>query len=297
VSGIGAYFLCHEISRRKKVALSLELREERAEELPACWGKRAQRFTVRGRSSRIEPNTSKHHYASRPETIEETAELVSAAGGTGNARCGVDHTVDAEVAALSSASSANRSVGTSWSTFSRDSGGLVRAPFWKLPLDDGRALRGRLDLAPRGYLVPAARLMVKRKSDWWSRSSSRLHRPSRTFFLDLMEIALKRLSYAMAFELAPHGVSAVALRPDSCAPRRFSRLRRHGGELEEGSRIRRRSPSAGADRRRLASLDGRSRAGRRPEKLRRRAAASSHRRNFRREYGFTDIDGRCRITP
>jgi NAD(P)-dependent dehydrogenase (short-subunit alcohol dehydrogenase family) len=27
-----------------------------------------------GRSSRIQPNTSTHHYAGRPETIEETAE-------------------------------------------------------------------------------------------------------------------------------------------------------------------------------------------------------------------------------
>ena len=52
-----------------------------------------------GRSSRTEPNTTDHHYAGRPETIEETAELVTAAGGTGIA-VRVDHTVEAEVAAL-----------------------------------------------------------------------------------------------------------------------------------------------------------------------------------------------------
>src|ERR1700694_3293815 len=52
-----------------------------------------------GRTSRTQPNTSKHHYANRPETIEETAELVSAAGGVGIA-VRVDHSVDAEVAAL-----------------------------------------------------------------------------------------------------------------------------------------------------------------------------------------------------
>ncbi|MBL8222738.1 MAG: hypothetical protein JNL62_26095 [Bryobacterales bacterium] len=36
-----------------------------------------------GRSSRTHPNASTHHYAGRPETIEETAELVTAAGGEG----------------------------------------------------------------------------------------------------------------------------------------------------------------------------------------------------------------------
>src|SRR5438874_1910830 len=52
-----------------------------------------------GRSSRTQRNTSTHHYAGRPETIEDTAELVSAAGGTGIS-LRVDHTQDEEVAAL-----------------------------------------------------------------------------------------------------------------------------------------------------------------------------------------------------
>src|SRR5215218_3842149 len=52
-----------------------------------------------GRSSRAQPNDSGHHYAGRPETIEETAEMVTAAGGTGIA-VRVDHGVEAEVAAL-----------------------------------------------------------------------------------------------------------------------------------------------------------------------------------------------------
>src|SRR4030095_15897112 len=52
-----------------------------------------------GRSSRTQPNTSTHHYAGRPETIEETAEMVTAAGGIG-IPVRVDHNVDAEVASL-----------------------------------------------------------------------------------------------------------------------------------------------------------------------------------------------------
>src|SRR5262249_39868178 len=49
-----------------------------------------------GRSSRTQPNTSSHHYAGRPETIEETAEMVDAAGGAG-VPARVDHTVESEV--------------------------------------------------------------------------------------------------------------------------------------------------------------------------------------------------------
>ena len=52
-----------------------------------------------GRSSRQQPNTSGHHYAGRPETIEETALLVDAAGGIG-IPVRVDHTVEAEVVEL-----------------------------------------------------------------------------------------------------------------------------------------------------------------------------------------------------
>src|SRR5262249_49383073 len=46
-----------------------------------------------GRSSRTQPNTSTHHYAGRPETIEETAEMVTAAGGVG-IPVRVDHHVE-----------------------------------------------------------------------------------------------------------------------------------------------------------------------------------------------------------
>ena len=53
----------------------------------------------------------------RPETIEETAELVSGAGGKGIA-VQVDHLVAAEVARWSSGSAPSRAGSTSWSTTS-----------------------------------------------------------------------------------------------------------------------------------------------------------------------------------
>src|SRR3954453_11156097 len=49
-----------------------------------------------GRSSRTRPNTSAPHHAGRPETIEETAELVDAAGGKGFPMR-IDHTIESEI--------------------------------------------------------------------------------------------------------------------------------------------------------------------------------------------------------
>ncbi len=166
-----------------------------------------------GRSSRTRPNTSGHHYAGRPETIEETAELVTAAGGRG-IPVRVDHTVDAEVAALFARVAKEQArldvlvnilTGqpvTSWKSF------------WKLPLGDGRAF---LD----GWLWPhvstcwhAVPLMLKRKAGLMveiiEQDGIGYHGQ---FFFDLMEISLKRLSYGLAQEVAPKGITALSITP------------------------------------------------------------------------------------
>src|SRR3990170_1019555 len=52
-----------------------------------------------GRSSRVQPNLSSHINAGRPETIEETADMVTADGGTG-IPVRVDHTAEDQVVAL-----------------------------------------------------------------------------------------------------------------------------------------------------------------------------------------------------
>ena len=166
-----------------------------------------------GRSSRTQPNTSDHHCAGRPETIEETAEMVDAAGGRGIA-VRVDHTVDAEVAALFKRIAreqkrldvlVNILTGkpvASWSAF------------WKQPLDKGRAF---VD----GWIWPhvvtcwhAAPLLVKRKSglivEIIEQDGIGYHGQ---FFFDLMETTLKRLAYGLAIELAPHHVAALAITP------------------------------------------------------------------------------------
>ena len=55
--------------------------------------------------------------AGRPETIEETAEMVTAEGGRGIA-VRTDHTIESEVEQLFPASATNRIGSTSWSTTS-----------------------------------------------------------------------------------------------------------------------------------------------------------------------------------
>ncbi len=166
-----------------------------------------------GRSSRTQLNTSTHHYAGRPETIEETAEMVTAAGGTG-IPVRVDHHVDAEVASLFKriAREQNRldvlvNILTgrpvaSWSSF------------WKQPLDEGRAF---VDSWLWSHLTTswhAASLMVKRKAglivEVVEQPGIGYHGQ---FFFDLMESSLKRFSYGLAVELAPHNVVALSVTP------------------------------------------------------------------------------------
>jgi NAD(P)-dependent dehydrogenase (short-subunit alcohol dehydrogenase family) len=166
-----------------------------------------------GRSSRSKPNTSAHHYAGRPETIEETAEMVRSAGGVG-IPVRVDHAVEAEVAALF------KRVGNE----SKRLDVLVNIltgspvtewnPFWKLSLEKGRAM---VD----GWVWPhvttcwhAIPFMIRQRSglivEIIEQDGLGYHGQ---FYFDLFEVMLKRLSYNLAEELAPHGVSALAITP------------------------------------------------------------------------------------
>ena len=166
-----------------------------------------------GRSSRTQPNTTDHHYAGRPETIEDTAELVTAAGGTGIA-VRVDHTVEAEVAALFARVKKEQKRLDILVNVLTGKPVAQWKSFWKLPLDDSRRF-------VEGWLWPhvatcwhAAPLMVAQKSGLMveiiEQDGIGYHGQ---FFFDLMEISLKRLSYGMAQELAPKGVTALAITP------------------------------------------------------------------------------------
>ena len=164
-----------------------------------------------GRSVRGNPSPM-----ARPETLEETAELIDAAGGRGIAvRC--DHTDAAQVAGLAARIREEQDgrldvlVNDIW-------GGDPLAdwgkPFWEHSLEDGLLMQ-RLavtthvitswHLAP--LLVERGRGLVVEITDG--------DRPDYrgSFFYDLAKATVIRLAVGQAADLKPHGVAAVALTP------------------------------------------------------------------------------------
>jgi NAD(P)-dependent dehydrogenase (short-subunit alcohol dehydrogenase family) len=155
----------------------------------------------------------------RPETIEETAELVTAAGGRGVA-VRVDHLVPAEVAALVDRIEAESGrldvlVNDVWGgehLFTRD------APVWAQDLDAGLRL---LRLAVETHLVTSAhalRLLARRPgglvvemTDGTAAYNAATYRVS--VFYDLAKVAVTRLAFSQAHDLHPYGGTAVALTP------------------------------------------------------------------------------------
>jgi NAD(P)-dependent dehydrogenase (short-subunit alcohol dehydrogenase family) len=165
-----------------------------------------------GRSVRGSPPTS-GVYAGRPETIEETAEMVTARGGAGIA-VRTDHLVEEQVAALFER--VRREQGRLDVLVNDISEGEIHdwKPFWKLSLEKGlRALRQGVHShiitnrhgAP--LLVEGRRGLIVEVGD----GDSLVYRGN--LFYDLVKVTVARLAYAMAEELYPHGVAAVAVTP------------------------------------------------------------------------------------
>ena len=155
----------------------------------------------------------------RPETIEETAELVEAAGGSAIA-VAVDHLQPAQVEALLARIEAEQGrldvlVNDIW-------GGekLVgwHKPVWEHDLGDGlRMLRLAVDthLITSHFALP---LLIRRPgglvvemTDGTRAYNAEHYRLSA--FYDLAKSAVLRLAFAQGQELAAHGCSAVALTP------------------------------------------------------------------------------------
>jgi NAD(P)-dependent dehydrogenase (short-subunit alcohol dehydrogenase family) len=155
----------------------------------------------------------------RPETIEETAELVTAAGGRGIA-VGVDHLVPAEVAALVARIDAESGgldvlVNDIWGgekLFAWDT------PLWEHDLDAGLRL---LRLGVETHLVTshvALPLLIRRPgglvvemTDGPADYNAVTYRVNA--FYDLAKVAVSRLGFSQAHELRPHGATAVTLTP------------------------------------------------------------------------------------
>ena len=153
-----------------------------------------------------------------PGTVDDTADEVTARGGTGIAvRC--DHTDDAQVEALFARIAADRGgrldllVNNAWAGYERSTEAKFDAPFWKQP-------RWRWDLfagSLRGQFVAsqlAAPLMVERRSGLivnvsFTDGDVLLGQAA----YDVTKSGSDRLAQAMAAELRKHAVAAVALHP------------------------------------------------------------------------------------
>jgi NAD(P)-dependent dehydrogenase (short-subunit alcohol dehydrogenase family) len=167
-----------------------------------------------GRTTRAQQS----EYA-RPETIEETAALVSAAGGTGIA-VRIDHLVADDVRALVERIRAEQGrldvlVNDIW-------GGEKlfewNKPVWEHNLENGlRMLRLAIDthLITAHHALPLliehpGGLLVE-VTDGTAEYNAEHYRLSP--FYDLAKVAVLRMAWAHAKDLAPHGATSVALTP------------------------------------------------------------------------------------
>src|SRR5256886_753117 len=173
-----------------------------------------------GRSSRTGSPRSDYD---RPETIEETAELVTDLGGTGIAAV-VDHLDPDQVKGLADRIRREHGhidvlVNDIWGAEMLKGGPADwNTPIWELDLDDGlRILRLAVDthLITSHHLLPLlvdepGGLLVEVTDGTAEHNASR-YRIS--VFYDLAKVAVNRLAFSQGHELEPFGGTAVAVTP------------------------------------------------------------------------------------
>jgi NAD(P)-dependent dehydrogenase (short-subunit alcohol dehydrogenase family) len=168
---------------------------------------------VTGRTTRSQPSEMK-----RPETIEETAELVDAAGGRGIA-VQVDHLVPEQVKAL--VERIDREQGALHVLVNDIWGATVmewNKTVWESSLDVGLRML-RLGVETHAITSHFALPLVIRKpgglvvevTDGTAEYNAGRYRVS--FFYDLAKASVLRMAFALAHELEPHGATAVSLTP------------------------------------------------------------------------------------
>jgi NAD(P)-dependent dehydrogenase (short-subunit alcohol dehydrogenase family) len=197
-----------------KVALVAGATRGAGRQIAAQLGARGATVYATGRSTRRQRSE-----VDRPETIEETAELVTAHGGTGIA-VQVDHLDVEQVRALVERIDAEQGrldvlVNNIWGAermFSWDQ------RLWEHSLDTGLRI---LRLAVETHIVTshvALPLLIRRPgglvvemTDGTAEYNSANYRVS--FFYDLAKASVLRMAFAQATELGPLGGTAVALTP------------------------------------------------------------------------------------
>src|SRR5690349_16259732 len=188
--------------------------------IAAALGEAGATVICTGRSSTT--GTLRSDY-DRPETIEETAALVTGLGGTGVA-IPVDHLDPAQVERLAERLREEHGaidvlVNDIWGAEQLKGGPAQwNTPVWELDLDDGlRILRLAIDthLVTSHHLLPllvgtpgGLLVEVTDGTTVYNASNYRI-----SVFYDLAKVAVNRLAFSQGHELAPFGATAVAITP------------------------------------------------------------------------------------
>ena len=186
--------------------------------IAAALGEAGATVICTGRST-----ASRRSEYNRPETIEETAALVTQLGGEGVA-VAVDHLDPAQVSALAGRLRAAYGridvlVNDIWGAELLKGGPAEwNTPIWEHDLEKGlRILRLAIDthLITSHYLLP---LLTERPggllvevTDGTMEYNATRYRIS--VYYDLAKVAVNRLAFSQGHELAPYGATAVALTP------------------------------------------------------------------------------------
>ena len=208
-------------SLRDRVAVVAGATRGAGRGIAAALGEAGATVVCTGRSTRG-PGRTRSDY-DRPETIEETAELVTSLGGRGIAAV-VDHLDASQVRALAEQIRRDHGridvlVNDIWGAEILKGGPAQwNTPIWKLDIQDGlRILRLAVDthLITSHHLLP---LLIDRPggllvevTDGTAEYNASRYRIS--VFYDLAKVAVNRLAFSEGHELAAHGATAVAITP------------------------------------------------------------------------------------
>lgn len=245
-----------------------------------------------GRSTRQHPATGA--YAGMPETIEESAELVTAKGGLG-IPVRTDHLETEQVRAL--VTRIEREQGRLDILVNDISEGAMHdwKPFWDVDIDKGFAMfrnavhthiitsRLAIPLMLKSRRAKGAKGLIAEITDGWGLGYHG------TFFYDMIKTNVNRLAHALGEELYKKGIAAIAITPGYM---RTEMVLKHHGVTERNwvdavkkDKLFAESETPFFVGRAVAALAAD------PDVMRKTGGLYSSWR-LAEEYGFTDVDGR-----